>query len=165
MATSKLCCNTYIPSYKTCSILIHLSFAQISVADLTGNRLDWKLLYFQTLQLSSTWQSFGARNGQRMADCKKLSTHAVSDYIQKPLAQTIWRSVAYHTASSAWNHDDLSLLVTEEFKSKLSVCKSNFLVSGLKCGCLNLQWVRRLSLRVYVARHSGHSNLPGKWTW
>lgn len=42
---------------------------------------------------------------------------------------------------------------------------SNFLVSGLYMGCLNLQWVRKLSLRVYVARHSGHSNLPGKWTW
>jgi len=40
MATLKLCCNMYIPSYKTCSILIHLFFAQVSVADLTGNR-DW----------------------------------------------------------------------------------------------------------------------------
>jgi hypothetical protein len=32
----------------------------------------------------------------------------------------------------------------------------------LNIGCLNLQCVRKLSLRVYVARHKGHSNLPGK---
>lgn len=42
---------------------------------------------------------------------------------------------------------------------------SNFLVSGLNMGCLNLQCVLKLSLRVYVARHKGHSNRPGKCTW
>ena len=42
---------------------------------------------------------------------------------------------------------------------------SNFLVSGLNMGCLNLQCVLKLSLRVYVARHNGHSNRPGKCTW
>lgn len=39
---------------------------------------------------------------------------------------------------------------------------SNFLVSGLNIGCLNLQCVRKLSLRVYVARQRGHSKRPGK---
>lgn len=42
---------------------------------------------------------------------------------------------------------------------------SNLRVSGLQAGCLNLQCVRRLSLRVQVARHSGHSKRPGKCTW
>lgn len=42
---------------------------------------------------------------------------------------------------------------------------SNLRVSGLYAGCLNLQCVRRLSERVQVARHSGHSNRPGKCTW
>lgn len=41
---------------------------------------------------------------------------------------------------------------------------SNFLVSGLNIGCLNLQCVRKLSLLVYVARHNGHSKRPGKCT-
>jgi hypothetical protein len=91
MATSKLCCNTYVPSYKAYSILIHLSFTQLSVANLTGNR-EW-ILNDSIFRLFIFCRQHDKVLAQAMVNewqtAKKLFIHADADYIKKPWAQTI----------------------------------------------------------------------------